>query len=174
MAAELRRAGARVGLVPFRDEAAARVSEGLRGMDAVLVWVNPIEHGHGRAVLDDMLRDLAAGGVFVSAHPDVILKMGTKDVLAQTQEMSWSAGDVHIYRSVDDLRRCLPARLAAGASRVLKQHRGNGGNGVWRVALADPGAAAGPDPVVRVLHALRGSPLRETPLGAFAEECRGY
>ena len=46
-------------------------------MDGVLVWVNPIAAGRSRAVLDQMLREVASGGVFVSAHPDVILKMGT-------------------------------------------------------------------------------------------------
>lgn len=173
VAAELARAGAQAELTPYRDDAAPGIRDRLRRMDAVLVWVNPIEDGRGRAVLDGMLREVASAGGFVSAHPDVIRKMGTKDVLVQTQHMSWSAGPVHVHRSVEDLRRNLPALLAAGGSRVLKQHRGNGGNGVWRVALADPAATA-PDPSVRVLHALRGSPVRRMPLSAFAEECRGY
>jgi len=47
----------------------------------VLVWVNPIEQGLDRSRLDPLLRDVAATGVFVSAHPDVILRMGTKEVL---------------------------------------------------------------------------------------------
>ena len=35
---------------------------------------------------DGLLREVAAAGVFVSTHPDVILKIGTKDVLADTRE----------------------------------------------------------------------------------------
>ena len=46
-----------------------------------MVWVDPIVNGRDRTVLDGLLRDVADRGVFVSAHPDVILKMGTKDVL---------------------------------------------------------------------------------------------
>jgi len=42
----------------------------------VLVWVDPLHEGKTRVVLDPLLRDVAARGPWVSAHPDVILKMG--------------------------------------------------------------------------------------------------
>ena len=171
---ELRRLGARPRPTPYRDDAAAQVRRQLEGVDGVLVWVNPLEDGRTRTVLDGLLRELAGDGVFVSAHPDVIMQMGTKDVLAQTQNMRWSSGDIHTYRSLDDMRHQLPALLAGGASRVLKQHRGNGGHGVWRIALAEAGDQRGSDPMVRVLHALRGSPVRELPLGDFAALCEPY
>ena len=58
-------------------------------LDGVLVWVNPIHDGRNRANLDALLREMAASGVWVSAHPDVILKMGTKEVLHRTRTMSW-------------------------------------------------------------------------------------
>jgi hypothetical protein len=44
-------------------------------------WMNPIQDGRDRTTLDRMLRDVSASGVFASTHPDVILKMGTKEVL---------------------------------------------------------------------------------------------
>jgi hypothetical protein len=168
------RLGVHAELIPYADEVVEEVRGRLRALDGVLVWVNPIEGGRSRAVLDAMLRDVASAGVFVSAHPDVILRMGTKDVLVETQGMPWCSGDVCVYRSVDELRLGLRARLSGAGSRVLKQYRGNGGDGVWRVALARPGREDGPDPVVRVLHALRGSPVEEIPLSAFAERCRVY
>jgi len=171
---EFRRRGVQAEPTPYHDEAADEVRRQLIGMDGVLVWVNPIAAGRSRAVLDQMLREVASGGVFVSAHPDVILKMGTKDVLVQTQDMPWSSGDIHVHRTVDDMRGQLPAQLAAGASRVLKQHRGNGGDGVWRVALADPGATPVADPMIRVLHARRGSPVQEMPLSDFVATCASY
>jgi hypothetical protein len=59
----------------FWQEAQQQISQ----VDAVLVWVNPIQDGHDRTILDQMLRDTANKGIFVSAHPDIILKMGTKD-----------------------------------------------------------------------------------------------
>src|SRR5206468_5197146 len=39
-----------------------------------------------------------------------------------------------LFRSIDELADRLPQRLAAGP-RVLKQHRGNGGIGVYKVEL---------------------------------------
>src|SRR6185437_16088751 len=48
---------------------------------AALVFVNPLQDGRRRYELDAMLRELAAAGVLVSAHPDVIDKMGVKAVL---------------------------------------------------------------------------------------------
>jgi hypothetical protein len=114
----------------------------LSQVDGVLVWVNPIEGGKDRHILDDMLRDVASSGVFVSTHPDVILKMGTKEVLYQTRDMEWG-GDIHLYKNLQELRQQLPVRLANGSSRVLKQKRGNGGNGVWGVELVDGIASQG-------------------------------
>src|SRR5262245_51123763 len=62
----------------YHDDFCAEVREQLMQVDGVLVWVNPIEDGCDRAVLDALLREVASSGVFVSTHPDVILKLGTK------------------------------------------------------------------------------------------------
>src|SRR5215207_6949629 len=67
----------------YHDDFCAEVRQQLMQVDGVLVWVNPIEGGRDRTILDAMLREVAATGVFVSAHPDIILKMGTKEVLYQ-------------------------------------------------------------------------------------------
>src|SRR6185295_13809773 len=109
------------------------------------------------AMLDAMLREVAKTGVFVSAHPDVILKLGTKEVLCQTRDIGWGC-DTHLYRSFEQLRAELPARLAAGAARVLKQYRGSSGDGVWKVELArdDMNLLPG-ERRVRARHAKRGS-----------------
>jgi hypothetical protein len=60
------------------DDVVDTVRAQLATFDGVLVWVNPIHEGRNRANLDTLLREVAARGVWVSAHPDVILKMGTK------------------------------------------------------------------------------------------------
>jgi hypothetical protein len=99
------------------------------------VWINSIEGERDRSVLDTMLREVAAVGVFVSTHPDIILKLGTKEVWYRTRDIGWGC-DTHLYRSMAQLRQELPSRLAAGKARVLKQYRGNGGNGVWSSSVA--------------------------------------
>lgn len=104
-----------------------------RQCDAVLVWINPTEPGLDRAALDSFLRELAADGVLVSAHPDAILRIGTKDVLVATQALGWSVDSV-AYRTSAEFRERFPETLQRDGTRVLKQHRGHSGHGVWKVA----------------------------------------
>src|SRR6476620_2523537 len=73
----------------YHDDFCEEVREQLMQVDGVLVWVNPIEGGRDRSVLDSMLRDIAGAGVFVSTRPDVILKLGTKEVLSRTRNLEW-------------------------------------------------------------------------------------
>ena len=151
----------------YHDDLCAEVRSQIMCVDGVLVWFNPDEGGRDRAMLDAMLRDVARAGVFVSAHPDVILKLGTKEVLYQTRDIGWGC-DTHIYRSLEQLRAELPARLAAGAARVLKQYRGSSGEGVWKVELV-PGESR-----VRARHAKRGSGEEEMHLNEFLALCEPY
>jgi hypothetical protein len=62
----------------YHDDFCEEVRRQLVPVDAVLVWRNPIQDGCDRSILDPMLREVAAAGKFVSVHPDLILKMGTK------------------------------------------------------------------------------------------------
>lgn len=147
------------------DEAREAESERVLGdCAAALVWVNPEHEGRFRAGLDALLRRIAGKGVLVSAHPDVIDRMGVKAVLADTREIGWS-GDAWFYPTAETLRRELPARLAGGP-RVLKQNRGQSGLGVWRVEPLGAGR-------VRVVAATDRSRAREGALDDFlAERCR--
>ncbi len=142
------------------------VYQQLLGVDGVLVWVNPIQDGHDRTVLDAMLKKVADAGVFVSTHPDIIMKMGTKEMLYQTRHMGWGC-DTHLYHSLDEMRKLLPPRLAAGEIRVLKQNRGHSGMGVWKIEAVDTER-------VRVRHAQRGSLDEIITLDEFFERCAGY
>ncbi|MEZ4503234.1 MAG: Cj0069 family protein [Dehalococcoidia bacterium] len=169
---ELTKLGASAEPIVFADDAVDAVREQLLSMDGVLVWVDPIMGGVDRTVLDGLLREVAAADVFVSAHPDVILKMGTKQVLVDTRDMAWG-GDTYLYRAEEELRAGLPARLREGRPRVLKQHRGNGGDGVWKVELARDASTDG-DASVRVLHALRGATVEEMSLETWFERCGPY
>jgi hypothetical protein len=155
----------------FRDE----VRQQLLQVDGVLVWVNPVEGGRDRSQLDSLLREIAAAGVVVSTHPDIILKLGTKEVLYQTRDIGWGC-DTYVYRGMDQLRQALPARLAAGGARVLKQYRGSSGDGVWKVELATPADAAllTEKANVRARHAKRGCIEERISLSEFFARCEPY
>ena len=176
-ATALRAAGVDVVGAPYADDIVGDVRERLSGVDGVLVWFNPSEGGRDRTLLNEMLRDVASRGAFVSAHPEVIDRIGTKNVLYRTRTMGWGC-DTRSYASVDEIRSQLPASLGAGAPRVLKQIRGQSGDGVWLVALVENHGAmtAGPTPnmLVRVRHAKRGSPEELMTLDAFLARCAGY
>jgi len=168
----LARLGARAELAVYHDDFCDEVRGQLMKADAVLVWFNPVEGGRDRSVLDRMLREVAASGVFVSTHPDVILKLGTKEVLYHTRDIGWGS-DVHLYRSLEQMRAELPKRLAAGKARVLKQYRGQSGDGVWKVEAVATGTPS-PDTPVRVRHARRGSPEEEIALSELHARCAQY
>jgi hypothetical protein len=155
--------------IVYSDDTAEAVRDQLLNLDGVLVWVNPIQQGLDRTKLDDVLREVADAGVWVSAHPDVILKMATKQVLVDTRQMSWGI-DTKLYRSAAELREDLPSRIAKQAPLVLKQNRGMGGNGIWKVE-AD---ASGNETTVRVQHAVRDSVPETLSLDEFVARCEPY
>jgi hypothetical protein len=155
----------------YDDDIADEVRAQLLAVDGVLVWVDPIHQGKTRGALDAMLRDVATRGPWVSAHPDLILEMGVKEVLYRTKHLGWGT-DTHLYRNTADFGAEFASRLHAGGPRVLKRNRGNGGQGVWKVELvSEPGGATD---VVRVLEARRGSVPEKVPLAAFRARCEAY
>ena len=153
----------------YHDDFADEVCEQLRRVALVLVWHNPIEGGRRRDRLDAMLREVAAAGVVVSSHPDAIQRLGTKDVLLETRDLPFGS-DVCRIDSLEQLAVDLPARLALGA-RVLKQHRGHSGIGIWRVEWAD--SAARP-PLIKVRHAQRGSEEEQMDVATFLQRMAPY
>jgi len=154
--------------VVYEDDVYDAVLAQLSAFNGVLVWVNPIHEGRNRTKLDALLYDVASRGVWVSTHPDVILKMGTKEVLYRTRAMSWGS-DTALYRNAEAMRTELPARLATGP-RVIKRNRGHSGQGVWKVeALPSTGGL----PMVRVLDATQETP-QDVSLDRFIGLCFEY
>jgi hypothetical protein len=151
----------------YCEEAADEVREQLLKVDGVLVWVDPLSGGRNRRKLDALLRDVATRGVWVSTHPDVTQKMGVKDVLYATRHLGWGT-DTHLYRSVGEFHEAFPGRLQAAGLRVIKQNRGNGGQGVWKVE------ASKTDDALTVLEACRGSEPFVIPLLEFLDRCAPY
>jgi hypothetical protein len=116
----------------YHDSLADVLSKQLLRYDGVLVWVNPIEQQGDRKRLDRLLQQLSMQGVFVSAHPDVILKIGTKEILHKIKDEEFGM-DVKLYTSFDDFRNKFQKDIDSGRIRILKQYRGNGGKGVYKV-----------------------------------------
>lgn len=164
-------AGVRAEPAVYHDDFADEVAAQLRQVQAVLVWCNPIEQGRRRDRLDALLRETAGHGVLVSAHPDAVQRLGTKDVLVATRDLPFGS-DVHRVDSLAQLAAELPARLQQGP-RVLKQHRGHSGIGVWRVeALA--GARAGDGGLFTLCHAQRGSAPEQVDLLGLLQRMAPY
>jgi hypothetical protein len=155
----------------YDDDIADEVRAQLLAVAGVLVWVDPIHQGKTRGALDAMLRDVAARGPWVSAHPDVILEMGVKEVLYRTKHLGWGT-DTHLYRTVAEFDAAFVPRLRAAGPRVLKRNRGNGGQGVWKVEPVSE--AAGANDAVRVHEARRASVPEEMSLAAFRERLGAY
>ena len=158
----------------YRDEIAAEVRADLLDVDGVLVWIDPIGHGEDRTRFDEILHDLSSAGVWVSAHPDTVALIGTKDVLYRTRSLGWGS-DVHRYTTLTQLQSELPRRLTDGP-RVVKRQRGNAGIGVWKVEVS----AAVPRPITATTPVLvhgaehRDTDVDEMVLAAFIDVCAPY
>jgi hypothetical protein len=171
--------GVAVEPVVYADAAVDEVRDQLLGVDGVLVWVDPISGGDDRIILDALLREVAERGVWVSAHPDTIQKIGTKEVLYRTRTLGWGT-DTDLYTTFADFKQRFPLRLTEGEPRVLKQSRGNGGIGVWKVerlplSPSPRHEATGAEPVVRIQHAQpRDAATEDLPLDIFMDRCAEY
>ena len=89
----------------------------------------------------------------------------------RTRHLGWGT-DTHLYRAADEFRNGFPALLRSAGPRVVKQNRGNAGQGVWKVEwLEHPAGAA---PAVTVLEARRGSMPETLPLEDFMSRCEAY
>jgi hypothetical protein len=157
--------------VVYSDQTADATHERLLRVDGVLVWVNPVTAGRDRTVLDALLGDVAASGVWISAHPDIVTTLGTKEVLYHTRTLGCGS-DIRLYEDAATLSEALPARLAAGPT-VIKRARGNGGLGVWKIELAVPSTPSTLATTVRVEHAHDGA-TELLSLGSFIESFAGY
>ena len=173
MAEALTRHDLAVVPVSYAEGREAVTTEVLTGVDAILVWADPVYDHGDRHRLDGVLRRAADAGAWVSAHPDTVDRLGTKEVLVTTRHLSWGS-DAHPYRTSEELHTQFPGRLASSGVRVLKATRGNGGRTVWKVRLPDGPSSHPPrptDPVV-VQHAqVRDGSSKTMPLAELMAIC---
>ena len=148
LADALLQAGFKVESVLYHDEKAEQLQTTLQGFAAVLVWVDPIVQSMDRQThLDPLLLKLAECGVLVATHPELIEKIGTKKVLYTSRSMEWG-GDVELYPNYEDFVQRFVSSLDSTSIRILKQHRGSSGSGIYKVSYADYHRR-----LLRVIHA---------------------
>ena len=166
----------RVRVVPYDDDNPEALRKEVEHAAGVLVWADPLTGRGTRSALDAQLWAIAASGTWVSAHPGVVDKIGTKDVIVTTAQLSWGT-DAHSYPTFTEFTELFPVRLAEAGTRVLKADRGNGGRTVWKVTLlGDASGSAVPvahhTAAVMVQHARHRDDTHVlTTLGEFMSSC---
>lgn len=157
----------RVESIVYSNQKATQLRDHLQQLDGLLVWVNPIENGEDRSVLDALLVEVGKTGVIVSTHPHTIQRIGTKRVLYETKEMDWGS-DVEWYSSFEDFVGRFMGSLERSGIRVLKRLRGDSGNGIYRVVRRQGSSE------VSVLHAARGSVEEHLSLETFYRRFQSF
>jgi len=139
LADSLIEAGFKVESVLYHPSNAKKVQTRLEQFAGVMSWIEPkdrVAHGEDNLNFDEVLANLSQKGVLVSTHPEVIFKIGTKRVLYSTREMDWG-GDVELYPNYEDFEKRFLNSLNASSIRILKEHRGSSGSGIFKIMLAD-------------------------------------
>jgi hypothetical protein len=167
LADALLEAGFAVESVLYHDEKAEHLLTTLQNFAAVLVWVDPIVQGMDRQIhLDPLLLKLSECGVLVTTHPELIEKIGTKKVLYTSRSMEWG-GDVELYPDYEDFVNRFVSSLNSTSIRILKQHRGSSGSGIYKVSYADYDRK-----LLRVVHARTADQERIVSIDEFHTEFR--
>ena len=119
--AALERHGIAAEPAVWSDALTGEVRAQLLGMDGVLVWVDPIAAATGerRGALDELLREVADAGVFVSCHPDVTAKMGVKAVLYRTRGLGWGT-ETYLYETYAVFTAEFPGRVAGFGHQLVR------------------------------------------------------
>jgi len=123
--------------VLYHPSNAKKVQTHLEQFAGVMSWVEPkdrVVRGEDNLNFDEVLINLSQMGVFVSTHPEVIFKIGTKEVLYTTREMDWG-GDVERYSDYEDFEKRFFNSLDRSSIRILKEYRGSSGSGIFKVRL---------------------------------------
>jgi len=139
LAESLSDSGFNVESVLYHYSKAKQLESELQRFTAAFSWVNPkerIERGTDNLNLDDILLSISKKGVYVSTHPEIILKIGTKKVLYSTRNMDWG-GDTALYADYEDFEKRFINSLDNSSVRILKQYRGESGRGIFKVHLKD-------------------------------------
>ena len=158
--------GFEVDSVLYHDSISGKLAKELLKYNAILVWVNPIEQQGDRKILDALLSQLSSQDCFVSAHPYTILKLGTKEILHKVKDTEFG-GDIKLYKSFEEFKKHFLKEV--NGVRILKQYRGNGGDGVYKVDITNL-----KNNKVLVTHAKSGNEVITMTLDDFLPQFESY
>ncbi|RXK12501.1 hypothetical protein CP965_07910 [Halarcobacter mediterraneus] len=106
---------------------------------AVISRINP---GNLKEVDEyfQFLKALGNSGVEVHTHPDVMINLDFKDILAKLKDTRLGDDETYFYHTYTDFVRKFPKDLKKHGIRVLKTNYGSTGEGVYLVSLKDDGS----------------------------------
>ncbi|WP_321312501.1 Cj0069 family protein [Halarcobacter sp.] len=106
---------------------------------AVISRINP---GNLKEVDEyfQFLKALGNSGVEVHTHPDVMINLDFKDILAKLKGTRLGDDETYFYHTYTDFVRKFPEHLNKHGIRVLKTNYGSTGEGVYLVSKKDDGS----------------------------------
>ncbi|MEA3553034.1 MAG: Cj0069 family protein, partial [Campylobacterota bacterium] len=106
---------------------------------AVISRINP---GNLKGVDEyfQFLKALGDSGVEIHTHPDVMINLDFKDILAKLKGTALGDDDTYFYHTYTEFVRKFPKDLNKYGIRVLKTNYGSTGEGVYLVSKKDDGS----------------------------------
>jgi glutathione synthase/RimK-type ligase-like ATP-grasp enzyme len=106
---------------------------------AVISRINP---GNLKEVDEyfQFLKALSNSGVEIHTHPDVMINLDFKDILAKLKGTTLGDDDTYFYHTYTDFVSRFPTDLDKYGIRVLKTNYGSTGEGVYLVSKKDDGS----------------------------------
>jgi len=86
------------------------------------------------------LKALGNSGIDIHTHPDVMINLDFKDILAKLKGTSLGDDETFFYHTFTEFARKFPADLDKHGIRVLKTNYGSTGEGVYLVSKKDDGS----------------------------------
>jgi len=86
------------------------------------------------------LKALGNSGIDIHTHPDVMINLDFKDILAKLKGTSLGDDETYFYHTFTEFARKFPADLDKHGIRVLKTNYGSTGEGVYLVSKKDDGS----------------------------------
>jgi len=86
------------------------------------------------------LKALSNSGVEVHTHPDVMINLDFKDILAKLKDTKLGDDETYFYHTYTDFVRKFPQDLDKHGIRVLKTNYGSTGEGVYLVSKKEDGS----------------------------------